>query len=51
MAADRNQLRATFDSAADMYQESRPDYPDSLYDDWGTVLQVARRRGHPPSPA
>jgi SAM-dependent methyltransferase len=33
MAADRNQLRATFDSAADMYQESRPDYPDGLYDD------------------
>ena len=33
MAADRNQLRATFDAAAGMYQESRPDYPDGLYDD------------------
>src|ERR1019366_5745119 len=33
MAADRNQIRATFDSAADTYQESRPDYPGGLYDD------------------
>jgi SAM-dependent methyltransferase len=28
---DRNRLRATFDSAAQLYQEARPEYPDALY--------------------
>jgi SAM-dependent methyltransferase len=30
---DRNQLRATFDAAAQLYQASRPEYPDALYDE------------------
>jgi SAM-dependent methyltransferase len=29
---DRQQLRTTFDSAADLYQQARPDYPEALYD-------------------
>jgi SAM-dependent methyltransferase len=33
VAADRLSLRATFDSAADLYQQSRPDYPEELYHD------------------
>lgn len=32
MGDDRGQLRTTFDSAADLYQQARPDYPDALYD-------------------
>jgi SAM-dependent methyltransferase len=31
--ADRNRLRATFDSAARLYHQARPDYPDELYDE------------------
>ena len=30
-------LRASFDSAADLYQQARPDYPDELYE---TLLRV-----------
>jgi SAM-dependent methyltransferase len=30
---DREQLRTTFDSAARLYHEARPDYPDGLYDE------------------
>jgi SAM-dependent methyltransferase len=30
---DRDRLRATFDSAAQLYQEARPDYPAALYDE------------------
>ncbi len=33
MASDRDRLRATFDSAAQLYQQARPDYPDALYDE------------------
>jgi SAM-dependent methyltransferase len=33
MATDRMQLRATFDSAASLYQRARPDYPVELYDE------------------
>lgn len=29
---DRRELRTTFDSAADLYQQARPDYPERLYD-------------------
>jgi SAM-dependent methyltransferase len=29
---DREELRTTFDSAAELYQQARPDYPDQLYD-------------------
>jgi SAM-dependent methyltransferase len=32
-ASERNRLRATFDSAAGLYQEARPEYPDALYDE------------------
>jgi SAM-dependent methyltransferase len=31
MTADRERLRATFDSAARLYQQARPGYPDELY--------------------
>lgn len=31
--ADRDRLRATFDSAAQLYQQARPDYPEQLYDE------------------
>ena len=31
VAADRYSLRETFDSAAHLYQQSRPDYPEELY--------------------
>lgn len=30
---DRRQLRATFEAAARLYQEARPDYPSELYED------------------
>jgi len=30
---DREQLRTTFDSAAQLYHRARPDYPDDLYDE------------------
>lgn len=30
---DRDRLRATFDSAAHLYQQARPDYPEELYDE------------------
>lgn len=30
--ADRDRLKTTFDSAARLYQQARPDYPDALYD-------------------
>jgi SAM-dependent methyltransferase len=33
MAHDRERLRATFDSAAGVYHEARPDYPDELYEE------------------
>jgi SAM-dependent methyltransferase len=29
---DSGQLRTTFDSAADLYQQARPEYPEALYD-------------------
>jgi len=31
--ADREQLRVTFDRAADLYHRARPDYPDELFDE------------------
>ena len=37
MADDHPDLRASFDSAADLYQQARPDYPDELYE---TLLRV-----------
>ena len=32
MADDRTRLKTTFDSAADRYQNARPEYPGPLYD-------------------
>lgn len=32
-SADRERLRVTFDSAAALYQQARPDYPAALYDE------------------
>ncbi len=32
MSADRERLRTTFDEAADLYQDARPDYPELLFD-------------------
>lgn len=32
MTDDRRQLRQTFDSAAENYQQARPEYPEELYD-------------------
>jgi SAM-dependent methyltransferase len=32
VSEDRGQLRTTFDSAADLYQQARPEYPEALYD-------------------
>jgi SAM-dependent methyltransferase len=33
MADERQRLRATFDSAAHLYQQARPEYPSALYDE------------------
>ncbi len=38
MADDRERLRATFDSAADLYQQARPEYPEQLFE---TLVDVA----------
>jgi len=35
---DRQRLAATFDSAADLYQQARPEYPQQLFD---TLVEVA----------
>jgi SAM-dependent methyltransferase len=32
VADEREQLRTTFDSAADLYQQARPEYPEALFD-------------------
>jgi SAM-dependent methyltransferase len=41
-ASERDRLRATFDAAAGLYQEARPDYPDALY------AELARAAGTRP---
>src|SRR5215472_15691837 len=38
---DRELLRRTFDSAADLYQRARPDYPEELLDELVTVTELA----------
>jgi SAM-dependent methyltransferase len=38
MTARREQLRTTFDAAADLYHQARPDYPEALYD---TLVEAA----------
>jgi SAM-dependent methyltransferase len=42
VAGDRQQLRTTFESAADLYQQARPDYPEQLYE---TLVQATGLRG------
>jgi SAM-dependent methyltransferase len=42
---DRERLRTTFDSAAQLYHQARPDYPDELYDE--LVRLAALRPGAP----
>jgi SAM-dependent methyltransferase len=32
MPSDQERLKTTFDSAADLYQQARPEYPEQLYD-------------------
>jgi SAM-dependent methyltransferase len=39
VADDRHRLRDTFDAAADLYQQARPDYPEQLYD---TLVETAQ---------
>jgi len=33
VASDRERLRATFNGAAELYQQARPEYPDELLDE------------------
>jgi len=33
VTADRDQLKTTFDRAAGLYQQARPDYPAELFDE------------------
>jgi hypothetical protein len=40
MADDRGRLRVTFDSVAQHYQDSRPDYPAELFDELTRRLTV-----------
>lgn len=40
--ADREQLRTSFDSAASLYHEARPDYPDELYDALVSLTGITR---------
>ncbi len=39
VADDRHRLRTTFDTAAGLYQQARPEYPEKLYD---TLVEAAR---------
>lgn len=41
MTADREQLRTTFESAAALYHQARPDYPDRLYDELTQLADLA----------
>ncbi len=40
--ADRQRLALTFDSAADLYDRVRPDYPDALFDDLITATDLTQ---------
>lgn len=39
--ADRDRLKATFDTVADRYDDSRPDYPDALFDELMSIAGLA----------
>src|SRR5215472_649245 len=41
MPFDREQLRMTFDSVADIYHQARPEYPSALYD---ALIELAELR-------
>ena len=41
MVTDRNRLRATFDSAAQLYQEARPQYPEGLFDELVRLAELS----------
>jgi SAM-dependent methyltransferase len=43
VTADRLGLRATFDSAAHLYQQARPDYPEELYHDLARLAGLRAR--------
>jgi cyclopropane fatty-acyl-phospholipid synthase-like methyltransferase len=38
VAGEQQSLRTTFDSAADLYQRARPEYPEALFD---TLAELA----------
>jgi SAM-dependent methyltransferase len=40
-ATERDRLRATFDEAAGLYQQARPDYPAALYDALTRAARIA----------
>jgi hypothetical protein len=42
---DRERLRVTFDRAADLYQDARPDYPERLFD---RLVEVTGLRANDP---
>ena len=41
MIQDRERLRTTFESAATLYHQARPDYPDELYDELIRLADLA----------
>jgi SAM-dependent methyltransferase len=41
-AVEREQLRATFDDAAELYDRARPGYPEALYDDLFALAGLSR---------
>jgi SAM-dependent methyltransferase len=41
VADDRQSLRTTFDSAADLYQQARPEYPEALFDTLAALAGLA----------
>ena len=43
--SDRDQLKITFDPAAQLYRQARPEYPDESYDE---LVRLANLR--PPGP-
>jgi len=40
VADDRERLRSTFDSAADLYDQARPEYPPELFDELTQVAEL-----------
>jgi hypothetical protein len=43
MVDERQRLKATFDSAAHLYQQPRPEYPSALYDELSHLAAEALR--------